>query len=359
MAKSGAGCAAACGRTSIVSLLRPDADSADVLCTGAAPLAGGLAAGAARCASAPKLPSAETLTSGEAPCSPCGVAGNPDQPAALARLQRRAQVQARTWHSASRSGPRSGKLRSSPNGSCAKGKTVEPLWRCAHTCSRQECVKSHRCADGRHQVIQLHVCVHILGREHVLLPRQCVRSDRRWGPARHVAARLPRATRTSQPLGDARLYAGERRAGAGTQASHTLETLPHAPLQTPSCCCCSRLHSHQGAARRPAWPSSSVRTTTSPISDAAGRAVLFPDTALSCNLGSVFHSTALLLQAEARDQGHHVQGAAHGEPWMPLCAWPIGSQQPCDARKEWRDGYNARSEPCFGTRLSAVVKPLL
>lgn len=92
VAKSGAGCAAACVRTPSVSLLRPDADSADVLCTGAAPLAGGLAAGAARCASALKLPSAEMFTSGEAPCSPYGVAGVAHQPAALTRLQRRARL---------------------------------------------------------------------------------------------------------------------------------------------------------------------------------------------------------------------------------------------------------------------------
>ena len=92
VAKSGAGCAAVCARTSCVSLLRPDADNADVLCTGAALRAGGLAAGAARCASAPKLPSAEMLTSGEAPCSPCGVAGSARQPAAPTRLQRSAQL---------------------------------------------------------------------------------------------------------------------------------------------------------------------------------------------------------------------------------------------------------------------------
>ncbi len=93
VAKSGVGCAAVCARTSIVSLLRPDADSADVLCTGAAPLAGGLAAGAARCASALKLASADMLTSDEAPCSPCGRARGALQAAALARQHRTAQAQ--------------------------------------------------------------------------------------------------------------------------------------------------------------------------------------------------------------------------------------------------------------------------
>ena len=75
VAKSGAVCAAACARTSGVLLLRADADTADVLCTRAAPPAGVPAAGAARCASALKLASAEMLTSDEAPCSPCDCVG--------------------------------------------------------------------------------------------------------------------------------------------------------------------------------------------------------------------------------------------------------------------------------------------
>ena len=225
-------------------------------------------------------------------------------------------------------------------------------------CSSQQSTNPHRCADGRHQVVQLHICGHVRGREHVLLPRQCVRSDRRWGPARHVAARLPRAARISQPLGDAMLCAGARRAAAGTQASHTLETLPHDPQQTPSCCCCSRLHSHQGAARRPAWPSSSVRTTTSPISDAAGRAVLSP-TQHHPATWAAFHTSQ---PCNCRQERVARDIMSKGPRTVNLGGLCVRANGPCSAVKRGQSDVmiqHAFLRPrgaCFGTRLSGCSK---
>ena len=210
VAKSGAACASPCGPVTDVPLLRPDADSAGVLCPSARPPAVWLAAGAARCVSAAKLASAEMLTCAGAPCSPCNTPGNskagrnksplglnphgclraqpPRGPLATlnqglegtlltalvhsvpahTRQQSRHAGGARTWHSLGSSWPKSGKLiKWSPNGSYGQAERREHqsalLGPQAHTASKHG-FYAHRRANRGHQIIHLHVCVHICRR---------------------------------------------------------------------------------------------------------------------------------------------------------------------------------------------------
>lgn len=209
VAKSGAACAGPCGPVTDVPLLRPDADSAGVLCPGARPPAVWLAAGAARCVTAAKLALAEMLTCAGAPCSPCNTPGNSKaggnmsplgfSPHGCLRAQplgahwqpftrawkdttnalihsvparNKATVQARRWRpNLALTGQLLAQVRKADQVvaerilRASRGMSISqhPLGLQAHTASKHG-VYAHRRANRGHQIIHLHVRMHICRR---------------------------------------------------------------------------------------------------------------------------------------------------------------------------------------------------